>query len=268
MNQETRNSNYRKDFFDNTDATSAKSAREVVPLLLSLIRIDSVVDVGCGVGSWLQAFAEAGVHDYLGIDGDYVGRDQLRIKTEKFLATDLAHPVNVGRKYDLALCLEVGEHLPPEGAHQLIKTLSEMSDCILFSAAIPFQPGTNHVNCQWPAYWARLFAAEGYKCFDCIRQRIWDNASVAWWFTQNTLFYCRGDGFDRLLQKEAIVNHESPSPNGLVHPAHYEATCRAAQDFQQLITVPHLPWAGRAMMKSLRASLHHRFSCKRGVESK
>jgi hypothetical protein len=62
---------------------------------------------------------------------------------------------------------------------------------VLFSAAIPHQGGTAHLNEQWQAYWAAFFAQHGYVAVDCIRPRIYGNAKVEWWYRQNILIYCR-----------------------------------------------------------------------------
>ena len=64
---------------------------------------------------------------------------------------DLAQPLQIDRRFDLALSLEVAEHLPPECGSEFVQTLTDLSSVILFSAAIPFQGGTDHLNEQWPS---------------------------------------------------------------------------------------------------------------------
>lgn len=49
---------------------SVRSARAIVPLALDALHPSSFVDVGCGVGGWLEVFREGGVTDTGGIDGD------------------------------------------------------------------------------------------------------------------------------------------------------------------------------------------------------
>jgi hypothetical protein len=61
------------------------------------------------------------------------------------------------RTFDLAICLEVAEHLPPEAAEGFIDSLTRLAPVVLFSAAITFQVGNQHLNGQWPDYWATLF---------------------------------------------------------------------------------------------------------------
>src|SRR5204862_3532668 len=141
---------------------SLRSARAVVPLVMELVRPASVLDVGCGLGTWLAAFAEAGVADFLGMDGDYVDRAKLKIPAERFRAADLTNPPSPGRTFDLAVCLEVAEHLPEKASPRLVELLATAAPVVLFSAALPGQGGTRHINEQWPAFWQRLFAARGF----------------------------------------------------------------------------------------------------------
>lgn len=99
-----------------------------------------VVDVGCATGYWLAAFSSRGVGSVLGIDGDYVDWGSLRIDPASFVAHDLTHlPLPVEDRFDLALCMEVAEHLPPESATPLVAELVRLAPLVLFSAAIPDQ---------------------------------------------------------------------------------------------------------------------------------
>ena len=149
--------------------------REVVPFVISLVAPNSVLDVGCGIGTWLKIFEECGVSDYLGVDGDYVNRSLLKISETKFVAKDLRRPWSLNRKFDLLICLEVAEHLPKECAQEFVKVLVSHGEVILFSAAIPNQGGQNHLNEQWPEYWQAIFANFGYHFHDVIRPLFWSN---------------------------------------------------------------------------------------------
>src|SRR5690606_34721344 len=91
---------------------NTRAADIVVPIILDQIKVDSLIDVGCGTGTWLTVFEKNGVTDYLGIDGDYVDRTKLYIDPDRFQAYDLREEFDLKRKFDLAICLEVGEPLP------------------------------------------------------------------------------------------------------------------------------------------------------------
>ena len=88
---------YSPKFYDVQMAGSTASAEAVVPHILSLFQVSSVVDVGCGVGGWLQVFDRHGVKDYLGVDGDYIPRDKLKVAAERFRAADLTALPDLGR---------------------------------------------------------------------------------------------------------------------------------------------------------------------------
>lgn len=177
-------------FFLSQELGSRTSAAIVVPLVLDLFSVRSVIDVGCGLGGWLRAFEENGVTDYLGVDGDYINQDMLQIPADRFKAHDLATLPSIERRFDLACSLEVGEHLPEACADWLVATLVGAAPVVLFSAALPGQGGTGHINEQWPSYWHHLFASHGYVAVDCIRPLIHTDERIEFWYRQNILVFC------------------------------------------------------------------------------
>lgn len=195
MNKNTASSSsfYDRAFYDSQVDGSARSASTIVPIVLSLFRMHSVIDVGCGTGCWAREFFVRGITDYLGIDGSYVDTSMLRIPQERFQPADLRQPLEITRRFDLACCLEVAEHLPALRAQGLVAELTALADVVLFSAAIIHQGGTDHINEQPQSYWARLFANQGYVALDCIRPKIYQNPDVEWWYQQNILIFCKPD---------------------------------------------------------------------------
>lgn len=212
---------YTRTFYQNLSDGAARSADVVAPLVLEFVRVRSVVDVGCGDGSWLAAFQRLGVQEILGLDGDYVDRDLLQIPPEHFMAVDLTKPVDLGRKFDLAISLEVAEHLPAECAPSFVTSLVAAAPVVLFSAAIPHQGGSNHVNEQWPDYWGSLFGEHSYVAMDYIRPRVWKNEAVERWYSQNTLLFARKD----VVEQNPALKRQSERTDvdrlSLVHPNQY-----------------------------------------------
>lgn len=212
---------YSPDFFEQQSAGSRGSAERVVPIVLDLVRPQSVVDVGCGVGAWLSVFKKNGVIRTLGVDGDYVDRRMLEIPAKEFLPSDLTRPLRLDEDFDLAVSLEVGEHLPPQSAAGYVESLTRLAPVVLFSAAIPHQGGIGHLNEQWPDYWRDHFARHGYDPIDCIRRRIWSDPQVQWWYAQDILLYVDRD---HLAGSAALVRERSatwPDLLSLVHPQRY-----------------------------------------------
>ena len=137
------------------------TAEAYAPLLLSLFRPTSVIDFGCNVGCWLKIFLDAGITDILGVDGTNMV-DHLRFPKDRFVAHDLCEPFDACRKFDLAICLEVGEHLPASAADVLVDTVTRHADMVFWSAATPGQGGYEHVNEQEHEYWVEKFERRGY----------------------------------------------------------------------------------------------------------
>lgn len=152
----------------------------------------SLLDVGCGNGAWARAALKLGVKDVLGVDGGEVNKNQLLIPSAVFRSQLLNESFSLGRKFDVALCLEVGEHLDEAHAKTLITNLVAHSDCIYFSAACPGQPGQFHLNCQWPEYWQELFNEGHYVCDDAIRWKLWNVTELEYYYRQN-MFLARRD---------------------------------------------------------------------------
>ena len=229
---------YTQEFYKDRILGSRRSAEAIVPLVLTLIKPQSVIDVGCGLGTWLSVFQEFGVKNIFGIDGDHVDRSMLQIPHERFTAFDLKKPIPIEKHFDLVVSLEVAEHLPEKCAKPFIKTLTTLGPVVLFSAAIPFQGGTNHLNEQWPDYWVNYFKNNGYEAIDCVRKKVWQDDQVDWWYAQNILMFSQKDYLagNPLLQEEFKNTHSSQL--SIVHPKKYLDLVRiqlTAQDLANLI---------------------------------
>jgi SAM-dependent methyltransferase len=208
---------YTEDFFRDRLSGSLSSARRVVPMVVELIGCRSVVDVGCGLGCWLAAFREQNINDVRGVDGDYVNKSQLVIPQDCFQPADLSKPLTVDRRFDLAVSLEVAEHLPPETSGAFVNALTGFSPVVLFSGSLPFQDGTNHINEHWLEYWVELFRERGYRAVDCLRSRFWNDPEVDWWYAQNMMIFVSEQHLDD-YPRLAEVARTTQVPVSLVHP--------------------------------------------------
>ncbi|HWP55873.1 MAG TPA: class I SAM-dependent methyltransferase [Pyrinomonadaceae bacterium] len=188
--------------------TSRKGPRAALQVMFPDALPASLLDLGCGNGAWVRAALEFGISDVLGVDGGNVKRGQLLIPPASFRSQLLSEPFFLDRKFDVALCLEVGEHLDEAGAQTLIANLVRHADLIYFSAACPGQPGQFHLNCQWPGYWQELFNQAGYACDDAIRWSLWNVPALEFYYRQN-MFLARRD--------HARAGHE-PRIQPVIHP--------------------------------------------------
>ncbi|MGM0884323.1 MAG: methyltransferase domain-containing protein [Bacillota bacterium] len=200
---------------------SLRSAKEIVPLILEYIQPKSVVDVGCGVGTWLSVFKEYGVQDVMGIDNGCTDSDMLQIPSNQFMIYDLQKPLDIGKRYDLVVSLEVAEHLPVECAKIFIDSLVRLGSIVLFSAAIPHQGGYLHLNEQWPEFWARYFYNHGYEVIDCIRQKVWRNEKVEWWYAQNMFIYAKRSYLEKNPALKEQYENTLTTQLSIVHPKQY-----------------------------------------------
>jgi SAM-dependent methyltransferase len=199
----------------------------------------SVLDVGCGIGTWLAVSQSKGVADVLGIEGTWLDRKLARIAENLIVDLDLEQPFDLGRRFDLAISLEVAEHLSAQAAAGFVYSLVRHADVILFSAAIPFQGGHHHVNEQFLDYWGSLFDTHGYRPVDWLRSLIWGNNAILWWLRQNIVVFAKQE----LTTGQGPFAHLAPGqgPLSIVHPDVYldrmKASQKMNQEHSQLITL-------------------------------
>lgn len=208
------------------------AANTVIHNLKEKYGFDRVVDVGCGVGIWSKACLEAGCKEICGADGDYLPIDELVIPEKNFQVVDLAtkgFSDGLPQKNDLAICIEVAEHLPADRAFSFVEELTLLSDTVLFSAAVPLQGGINHVNEQWQSYWKSLFGQFNYACLDIVRPLIWNDEKVLQsYYKQNIFLYSR--------DKSVIANSQQLSstyPVDLVHPDLFSLVLKREQTIRE-----------------------------------
>lgn len=198
--------NYTSEFYDKQRAGSIRSAMEVLPVVFSLFKPSSIVDFGCGVGTWLAAAKHYGVERCLGLEGPWVNGQALADATLEIEETDLEQAVSLTERFDLAMSLEVAEHLKPERAVGFVNDLCRASDIVLFSAAAPGADGDGHQNEQWASYWAEHFIRQDYVPLDFIRSAIQRNEKVEVWYRTNILLYVRQNCVGRLLKNVKAHN--------------------------------------------------------------
>lgn len=195
-------------FYEEMSKSSNSSARFLVPFLQKKLSFNSVIDLGCGDGQFVNEFIRNGISYVKGIEGEWILCLLNKEDCSWLQIEDLSNELDFDTRYDLAICLEVAEHLEEQHADTLIRNLTRASDVVFFSAAIPGQGGTNHINLQDPDYWARKFAEQGYFLEWDPRKLLWGNKKVAPWYQQNCLLYKKYEDSN----KEIII------PDKLKHP--------------------------------------------------
>ena len=197
-----------------------RSARRILPFLSPTGK--AIVDFGCGQGDWLLEARALGAAAVLGLETYALeGGAILPVPT---IAADLTRAVTLDRRFDVALCLEVGEHIEARHADTLVASLAAAAPLVLFSAAVPGQGGVGHVNEQPPAYWHEKFQAHGMHCFD-FRREIWADSDVEPWYVMNTLVFAAGG-----VVPDALAPYRVSEPLHLVHPAVFGARVTPVRD--------------------------------------
>ncbi len=177
----------------------APSAHHLCTVLNGLVEPRSVLDIGCGVGAFLAEFIRLGIDDVVGVDGPS-SLAVFQPPRHLFHPADLASPLDLGRHFDLALCLEVGEHLQDSAAAQLIESLTTHAPVVAFSAAHPGQGGQDHVNEHWPVHWQRRFHQHGYVALDLLRGRLCEIPEVADFYRTNVFLFAEAHRAGDLLK--------------------------------------------------------------------
>ncbi len=206
---------YTREFFKGQTEGSLASARKILPLLFKYISPRQVIDVGCGTGSWLAVARELGVRELFGIDGSSTAPQHPLINTGEFSVADLSTTLDIRRNFDLCISLEVAEHLPATRGESFVSDLCRMSTLVLFSAAIPFQGGTAHINERWLEYWGILFRKQHFVAFDLVRDLVWEDPQVEPWYAQNTLLFVREGSWEQLLPP---ATRADTRPLSRIHP--------------------------------------------------
>lgn len=214
---------YDETFYESQVAESLRSAQIYLGHLWKYFSPDAVLDVGCGRGSWLKACHELGSTTLFGLDGDWNRQELLLDKAINFRSIDLNKPFSLDRRVDLAMSLEVAEHLQPSSSSQFVQQMTNAADAVLFGAAYTAQGGTNHINEQPHTYWAKLFIERGYAPFDFFRPTFWDNDNVCFWYRQNTFLYLKRGSlpYERITSQGFSAMADISFMN-CIHPKLYE----------------------------------------------
>ena len=146
-------------------------------------------------------------------------------------------PAGLG-SFDLAVCLEVVEHLDADAGDRVLADLCRCAPSVLFSAAVPGQGGIGHVNEQWPGYWVERFARHGFQCSGALRWTFWENDAVERWYRQNLLFATREPARYSVLFHTPLA-----TPRAVVHPETYAVAIKWLSSAEAVAAAPRrLRW--------------------------
>lgn len=198
-------------FFDDAYDTSYRSAIAMLGALNEAISFESVIDIGAGVGAWSRAAIELN-KSVLSIDGSWVKNIPAKFEELNYSYQNLNESITSNHIYDLAICLEVAEHLSPSRSLSLVSDLCSLAPIVMFGAALPRQGGAGHINCRPHSFWINLFEKNDYKVYDFFRPRFWYDGKVGPWYAQNTYLFVKNE------IASVFSNFPTPSLVDVYHP--------------------------------------------------
>ena len=206
---------YSASYYKKHEAGSYQSALQILKYINSFINFNSVIDFGCGMGTWCKALNNLGIKDFLGIDKHQYDPAYMLIPKEKYIQFDLRKPLVLTRRADMVISVEVAEHINSEYSDIFIKNICSCSEIVLFSAAISHQGGTGHINEQSCTYWEKIFNKYGYKALDCIRPYFWNNEQIEIWYRNNCLLYIELHTYEKISTHIPQITY----PLDIIHPS-------------------------------------------------
>ena len=244
---------YSGEFYDwHINQQQYDCSHKLVNLVRKFVNFNSVIDLGCAVGQILRACIDTGSDCVAGVDGEWVDRSKLVIPQDKFFQYDITiaglNEKLPAKRFDLTISSEVAEHLDEKDSDVYMDNLTSFSDVILFSAAIPGQIGTHHVNEQWPSYWIKKFNERGFIPVDCIRPLIWNDEIIYVWYKQNLMFFVKKDSLENYPD---LAKYSDWPCLDLVHPKLFESRASVSKPGFKATIKNILPSFLRAIKKRI-----------------
>lgn len=187
---------YSSDYYKKVvEDPAARSAGTIAKTILNDFKATSVIDVGCGTGALLEALRDRGC-DVFGLEYSEAALKYCHARQLIVAKFNLERDVfNENRSFDIAVSMEVAEHLPKKAADRYVALLAQLSNTIVFTAAPIGQGGTDHVNEQPPSYWIAKFQIHGFSHAEEISQRwreSWKNTGdVDGFYYRNLMIFHR-----------------------------------------------------------------------------
>lgn len=179
---------------------------------------ESVAEVGCGTAEWLHVAAAKGAKRIRGYDFAGLDLRARNLKACDFVETDFSTPLVAESRFDLAVAVGVAERIPRDRAETFVESLANLSDWIVFCAAVPYQGGNHILNENWLEYWATRFLARDYLCYDILRPKFWADTKLPSYFRQSAVLFVKA-GSRTPLEAQGFT--PTATPVTMIHPEHY-----------------------------------------------
>ena len=171
----------------------------------------------------------------------------------QFRGIDLNQPFAIDGHVDLAISVEVAEHLEPSSSTLFVDGLTKASDTVLFGAAYMWQNGPSHINERRHSFWGRLFLDKGYVPFDLFRPTLWGDERIPFWYRQNTFLYVHKESRSyTILKASGLSELVDIKFLDCIHPVLYELKADTVISFRTNVTslIPSL-------LRAIRRKISH-----------
>jgi SAM-dependent methyltransferase len=177
--------------------------------LFDVFQPGSVLEVGCGLGAYLLYLEQLGAKDVFGMDGTQPSASLL--ENHRYLQHDLTAPFELGRQFDLVICVGVVDHLETSSEDFLKRLSKHAAGRILFSAAEPGQPGVGHSHCRPLEYWLASWDDLGWEC-DVQATLAFRSLATFAKLRRNPMVLQRKSGSGNVSQRPSILQEIARKP--------------------------------------------------------
>lgn len=182
---------YDDKFYQFSKEEVTKFVPNFVDVVCTHLNPQSVIDIGCGMGLYVKEFNLREIK-VVGYDGSPHALKNSVAKNGLVKQHDLRKTFVPDESYDLAICIEVAEHIPTDLSDNLLDTLTNSSNVILFTAAQKGQGGTDHINEQTPQFWLDKFLKRNFVFDKSLTHKlVWEMKSkeIPWWIYDNLMIF-------------------------------------------------------------------------------
>lgn len=171
--------------------------------LVEVIDFETHLDVGCGQGLLISALSSTHGKNCRGVEGSAAAVEFADACVREKISIATVEELTFTEQFDLVSCVEVLEHVAATNADAAVQFLTQSArKWLYFSAAIPGQGGTGHINCQPSIYWILAMRRHGFELAldecEALRERIVGMEPCVW-LPQNALIFRRARPLDNQI---------------------------------------------------------------------
>lgn len=153
---------YTRDFHKSIENDEYPQAQRLAEYIRRFAQPKNFIDFGCSSGLYLREIKK-NMPQVRSLGYEF-SKDAVDMALcEDVIQFDLTAPLKTDKLPDtLGLCLEVLEHIDDSNWKPVLENITNHCDILIFSAAVPGQGGTGHINCRNKIDWIYRFHTLGW----------------------------------------------------------------------------------------------------------